>query len=165
LAFAAVTNGELPDTGAFGAAFEDFMHAMTAAAQRPESALAIRVREHFGDPRELPSTAVDAGAIALSDEDFLHVVARTEGVSGAFVKEVMRQAALRAALDGREPGGADVRAVLDELLDDRSLLTRRLLGRPADGAPAGAPAAPPPVAMVHALGAAGLPVPPGLFEP
>jgi len=93
------------------------------------------------------------------------VVARTEGVSGAFVKEVMRQAALRAALDGREPGGADVRAVLDELLDDRSLLTRRLLGRPADGAPAGAPAAPPPVAMVHALGAAGLPVPPGLFEP
>ena len=65
------------------------------------------------------------------------MVARTEGVSGAFVKEVMRQAALRAALDGREPGGAEE----------------------------GAPAAPPPVAMVHALGAADLPVPPGLFEP
>src|SRR4051794_4688890 len=49
---------ELPDAGAFGAAFEDFMHAMTAAATRPESDLAARIREHLGaDPRELPSTA------------------------------------------------------------------------------------------------------------
>src|SRR4051812_44632622 len=50
-------SGELPDAGRFGAAFEEFVEAMTAAAQRPESGLAARIREHLGrDPRELPST-------------------------------------------------------------------------------------------------------------
>src|SRR4051812_1853170 len=49
---------KLPDPGAFGAAFQDFVEAMTAAARRPESDLAARIREHLGtDPRELPSTA------------------------------------------------------------------------------------------------------------
>ena len=47
----------LPDAGSFGAAFEDFMRAMTAAAERPESDLALRIREHLGtDPNELPVT-------------------------------------------------------------------------------------------------------------
>ena len=106
--------------------------------------------------------ALYAGDIALDGaEDEL--VERTEGLSGAFVKELMRQASLRAGLDDRAPAtAADVRDALDELLDDRSALTRRLLGRPADGAAPGAPATPPFPAMLHALGAAGLPVPPGL---
>jgi hypothetical protein len=52
--------GELPDPGAFGAAFEDFMHAMRQAATRPQSPLAQRLREHLGaDPSGLPSTVAE----------------------------------------------------------------------------------------------------------
>ena len=57
-----------------------------------------------------------------------HAVRLTEGVSGAFIKELMRQVALRAALEGREAGAADVAAALEDLRADRSALTRRLLG-------------------------------------
>jgi hypothetical protein len=68
----------------------------------------------------------------------------------------MRQSALRAALEGEpRPAGRDVVAVLDELLDERSALTRRLLGQPAEGTGQ----APHP-AMLQALGMAGLPIPP-----
>jgi cell division protease FtsH len=50
----------LPDPAAFGAAFEDFVHAMAAAATHPESPLAARLREHLGaDPGELPSTVAE----------------------------------------------------------------------------------------------------------
>jgi ATPase family associated with various cellular activities (AAA) len=89
--------------------------------------------------------------IELDDAVERDVVARTEGVSGAFVKELMRQAALRAALEEREPGPGDVTAVLDDLLADRSALTRRLLGD--DSTPE----------MLRAVEAAGLTFPPG-FE-
>jgi len=42
---------DLPDVGRFAATFEDFLQAMTTAAERPESALAARIREHLGvDP-------------------------------------------------------------------------------------------------------------------
>jgi hypothetical protein len=59
------------------------------------------------------------------------VVERTEGVSGAFIRELVRQAALTAALAGRErPESADLELALDELLADRSAITRRLLGEP-----------------------------------
>jgi hypothetical protein len=51
---------QLPDPGAFGAAFERFMAAMTDAAVHGEGPLTQRLREHLGtDPRELPSTAAD----------------------------------------------------------------------------------------------------------
>jgi hypothetical protein len=36
--------GGLPDPGTFGAAFEDFMAALTQAAERPESPFAARLR-------------------------------------------------------------------------------------------------------------------------
>lgn len=75
-------------------------------------------------------------------------------MSGAFIKELMRQAVLRAALDDHPPTAADVQASLDELLDERSALTRRLLGQPSDGS---APAMPPHPAMLHAVDIAGLP--------
>jgi hypothetical protein len=75
----------------------------------------------------------------------------------------MRQAALRAALDDRaEAGAADVTAALDELLEERSALTRRLLGEPADGAAPDAPSPPPFDSMLRAFGAAGLPLPPDI---
>ena len=77
------------------------------------------------------------------------------GVSGAFIKELVRQAWLRAALEDREPPTAqDLRRVLDDLLDERSTLTRRLLGQGGDDTD-GHPFS----AMRHALHAAGLPIP------
>jgi ATP-dependent 26S proteasome regulatory subunit len=94
-----------------------------------------------------------AGDIPLDEPAERDAVARTEGVSGAFVKELMRQAALRATLEGRDPGAADVAAALDELLADRSALTRRLLGQPDEG---GFP--PPMPEMLRAIEAAGLPI-------
>jgi ATP-dependent 26S proteasome regulatory subunit len=100
-----------------------------------------------------------AGGIELADDEQATLVERTEGVSGAFVKELMRQADLRAARDGRDAVGADVLAALDELLEERSALTRRLLGQPAHGAPADGPAATPMPQMLQAFQAAGLPIP------
>jgi hypothetical protein len=48
---------DLPDLGAFGAAFEEFMHAMLFAAEHKESEVTVRLREHLGaDPKELPTT-------------------------------------------------------------------------------------------------------------
>jgi hypothetical protein len=98
-----------------------------------------------------------AGDAELDDATMDDLVARTERVSGAFVKELMRQAALRAALAGTSPASAaDITATLDELLDDRATLTRRLLGQPAEGE---ALVAHPFGPMVHAVEVAGLPVP------
>ena len=73
----------------------------------------------------------------------------------------MRQAWLRSALDGRDaPTGADLMRVMDELLDERSALTRRLLGQQSDEGSPDSGAFP---AMVHAVRAAGMP-PPGPLE-
>ena len=83
------------------------------------------------------------------------VIARTEGVTASFLKELVRRAAIYAAEDaaGRGPCSAADRgdaagapltvrdahmnAALDELLDSRNRLTRSLLGgRAAQGPPA-----------------------------
>jgi cell division protease FtsH len=66
-------------------------------------------------------------------KDWDAVIGRTTGVSAAFIKELMRKASLLAA---QETDGSGVLAVsdrhvgaaLDELLDERSALTRVLLG-------------------------------------
>jgi ATP-dependent 26S proteasome regulatory subunit len=105
-----------------------------------------------------------AGEIALSDAERAAVVERTEGVSGAFVKELMRQASLRAAADARDAVGADALAALDELLEERSALTRRLLGQPAHGAPPDGAGGPPMPQMLRAFEAAGLPLPEDLEQ-
>jgi hypothetical protein len=52
--------GELPDVGAFGAAFSEFVEAMSGAARARESGLVARTRERLGaNPRELPSTSAE----------------------------------------------------------------------------------------------------------
>jgi ATPase family associated with various cellular activities (AAA) len=104
-----------------------------------------------------------AQGIELDSGRMAELIERTEGTSGAFVKELMRQAAVRAAMAGREAETDDVVEALDELLSDRALLTRRLLGQPAEGTPSDSAAAPPFPAMLQALTAAGLPIPPGIM--
>jgi hypothetical protein len=65
------------------------------------------------------------------------VIARTEGVTASFIKELLRRAALRAAIEEGEGGGdgaplrvtaEHLNAALDQLLDTRNQLTRVLLG-------------------------------------
>ncbi len=81
--------------------------------------------------------------LVLADPDA--VIARTEGVTASFIKELLRRGALIAA-DADNSASADsvapirvtdghLNAALDELLDTRSALTQSLLG----GGPARAP--------------------------
>jgi hypothetical protein len=77
--------------------------------------------------------------VPLDEATERDLVARTEGLSGAFIKELMRQAALRAALEDRSPTGADATEALTELLEERSTMTRWLLGEGADGSDAPEP--------------------------
>ena len=56
------------------------------------------------------------------------IVARTEGMTASFFRELLRKAALEVAEEGRrQVTDADLEAALDDLLDDRSALTRVLL--------------------------------------
>jgi ATPase family associated with various cellular activities (AAA) len=68
----------------------------------------------------------------LADPDA--VIARTEGVTAPFIKELLRRGALRAAREADGGGGplrvtdAHLSAALDQLLDARNQLTKVLLG-------------------------------------
>lgn len=78
-----------------------------------------------------------AGRVAVPADVVDRAVARTAGVSGSFVKELMRRAAQFAFDRGAaEIGWADAEAALDELLVRGSPLNRKLLGaaHPAGGA-------------------------------
>jgi len=76
----------------------------------------------------------------LAREDSL--IERTEGVTAAFLKELLRKAAL-ISCEGEAGEGpirvtdAHLEAALDQLLDGRNQLTRVLLGggRPEDSSP------------------------------
>lgn len=78
--------------------------------------------------------------LELSDPDA--VIARTEGVTASFVKELLRRAALQAAREPGADGGqagplrvtdAHLNAALGQLLDTRNQLTRVLLGGRREG--------------------------------
>lgn len=72
------------------------------------------------------------------------MVARTEGMTASFFRELLRKAALEVAERGRrQVTDADLAAALDDLLADRSALTRVLLRA----------AGPPPPARTRASGA------------
>jgi AAA+ superfamily predicted ATPase len=66
------------------------------------------------------------------------VIARTEGVTASFLKELLRRAAVVAA-DRRAPDDSplavsadDLDAALEDLLDSRNRMTRTLLGAGAE---------------------------------
>ena len=74
------------------------------------------------------------GSLVLDGVDLDPIVARTEGVTAAFLKELLRRAAVLAAeADGSGEGairvtGDQLMTALDQLLESRSQLTRVLLG-------------------------------------
>jgi len=77
-----------------------------------------------------------ASEVTLDLPDPSRLVAATEGVTASFIRELVRRAVLRAT--GEEPVRLDqrpvrldeatLRAALDELADERNVLTRSLLG-------------------------------------
>ncbi len=130
--------------------------ALAARPGRIDLALEIPLPNAAGRRRLL---LLYAREITLSEDAIEELVARTEGVTGALVKELMRQATLRAAIARRAPGAADVLAIAGDLLDERAKLTRSLLGhRGEDGSEPPSPSA----AMLSAVQAAGLPLPPNM---
>jgi hypothetical protein len=110
-----------------------------------EAALAARPGR-IDHAAELPVPDADArrkliglyrGRLALDLTDLDSVIKRTDGVTAAFLKELLRRAALLAAETGPAGGppgaplrvtDADLVTALDQLLDVRSRLTRTLLG-------------------------------------
>jgi hypothetical protein len=68
--------------------------------------------------------------LALDIRDWEHVVGRTEGASGAFIRELLRKAALFAADEGDELRVEDrhLSEALRELVVEGGELTQRLLG-------------------------------------
>ncbi|NGN64478.1 AAA family ATPase [Streptomyces sp. A7024] len=68
------------------------------------------------------------GRLGLGEEDVERVVERTDGTTASFTKELVRRSVLFAAEREEKTAARDVEAALDELLSDRDLLTRRLLG-------------------------------------
>ena len=129
--------------------------ALAARPGRVDLALELPLPDAEGRARLLRLYARD---IELDPDTERQLVERTDGVTGALIKELMRQATLRATINGSSPSAADVLSILKDLLEERATLTRRLLGQPADGDGAPTPAP----NMVRALGAAGIPLPPGL---
>lgn len=102
--------------------------------------------------------ALYAEEIELDGDSEQQLVQRSEGATGAMIKELMRQATLRAALGGASASAADVLSILDELLQERGALTRRLLGQPDENGPSPQPSP----SMLRAITASGLPLPPGV---
>lgn len=127
--------------------------ALAARPGRVDLALELPLPDELGRRRLL---RLYAGQIELDEDTERELVERSAGATGALIKELMRQATLRAAVKGTAPTSADVVSILDELLHERAALTRRLLGQPPGGD--GPPTAPP-EAMTRAFAATGLPMP------
>jgi hypothetical protein len=133
--------------------------ALAARPGRIDLALEIPLPNDEGRRRLLALYGKD---ITIDQATEQALIDRSAGVSGAFIKELTRQAWLRGALEDRDaPTGENLLSVLDELLEERSTLTRRLLGQPGDESADSQTVAPFPP-MVHALTAAGLPIPPSV---
>jgi len=76
-----------------------------------------------------------ARGIDLEPGDDDALVARTEGVTASFIRELLRRAVLAAAEDGRvQVRRRDLDDTLDDLLHERARLTRVLLGAEAPAA-------------------------------
>jgi ATP-dependent 26S proteasome regulatory subunit len=78
------------------------------------------------------------GRLELDEAGIADVVERSHGVTASFLKELLRRAALLAAQEESSTegplrvSGEQLTRALDLLLDDRSRLTRALLGSPGE---------------------------------
>ena len=100
----------------------------------PDADCRRRLFDRFARGLELDGVDVDA------------VVARTEGVTASFFRELLRQAALAAAERGATVvAAADMKTALDALLEQTGEMTRILLGARA---PDGGQAVPSPAAWM-----------------
>jgi hypothetical protein len=104
--------------------------ALAARPGRVDQAVALELPD--ADARralfELYRGSLEVDTSALDD-----VIARCEGVTASFLKELLRRSALLAAArtpgtDAIEVSAGDLSAALDELLDTRNAMTRTLLG-------------------------------------
>jgi cell division protease FtsH len=112
--------------------------ALAARPGRVDAAVEIKLPDSAGRRRllDLYGAGVE---LALADPDA--VVARTEGVTASFIKELVRKAALVAARTDTDRGRVTVTdehvsEALDVLLDESAGLTRALLGIGREGAQA-----------------------------
>jgi cell division protease FtsH len=81
-------------------------------------------------PARASLLALYGAGLALTDDERASVVADTEGMTASFFAELARRATLLAAVAGEEPGGAHVRAALEELRANREVLAHRaVVGR------------------------------------
>ena len=110
--------------------------ALAARPGRIDLAVQIDLPDAAGRRRlfELYCSGLD---LRLDDSDA--VVARTAGVSPAFIKELLRKASLLAAMETADGHlvvtDRHVNAALDELLGETAALTRLLLGGATDRPP------------------------------
>ncbi|RPF36369.1 ATP-binding protein [Streptomyces sp. TLI_185] len=100
-----------------------------ALVQRPGRVdLAVEIPLPDAEGRAALLALYGAG-LGLGKDIADEVVARTEGTTASFTKELVRRSVLIAAeREAPRTEPADVREALDELLSDRDRLTRRLLG-------------------------------------
>jgi hypothetical protein len=110
--------------------------ALAARTGRIDAAIEIALPDDEGRARllELYGRGLD-----LDVSDWDDIVARTDGVSGAFIKELLRKAALVAA-QGTDTtpihvSEAHISAALDELMSEAGELTKILLGGAAGRPP------------------------------
>lgn len=74
-----------------------------------------------------------AGDLPLSSEALTAAATATEGVTGSFAKELVRRAVLAAAVEQRPVSDEHLAHVLDEIMQSRQHLTRRMLGATTPG--------------------------------
>ena len=105
--------------------------ALAARPGRVDQAVQVRLPDGSGRRQLLE---LYRGGLEVDTTRFDEVIARTEGVTASFLKELLRRAAVIAA-DGTPEGpeplrvGADhLDRALEELLDTRNRMTRAVLG-------------------------------------
>ena len=105
---------------------------LTAPSSGPASALSASGKKFAHEFLKQHFEGLGPDDLEIASEVAEAIVKRTDGVSAAFIKELMRRSAQFCLDSGTAPtlALADVDGALDELLGDGSGLTATLLGRP-----------------------------------